>query len=69
SPIMKRVRMKTYTQKALQLMEECQTLAEDPGFKDKAEKLLNIFQSDLFQALLDIQTERQTLDFIYTVCI
>ncbi|XP_051781259.1 disks large homolog 4 isoform X2 [Erpetoichthys calabaricus] len=43
------------TQKALQLMEECQTLAEDPGFKDKAEKLLNIFQSDLFQALLDIQ--------------
>ncbi|XP_051919695.1 disks large homolog 4-like isoform X1 [Hippocampus zosterae] len=39
------------TQRALQLMEAC-----SEGVKGReAEKLLNIFQSDLFQALLDIQ--------------
>ncbi|XP_045067743.1 disks large homolog 4-like [Coregonus clupeaformis] len=42
------------TERALQVMEACQTGA-DEGFKIRAEKLLNIFQSDLFQALLDIQ--------------
>ncbi|KAJ3584946.1 hypothetical protein NHX12_013669 [Muraenolepis orangiensis] len=35
-------------------MQACQTGAAE-GFKGRAEKLLNIFQSDLFQALLDIQ--------------
>ncbi|MEQ2162993.1 Disks large 4 [Goodea atripinnis] len=35
-------------------MEACQADAAD-GVKGRAEKLLNIFQSDLFQALLDIQ--------------
>ncbi|XP_028298203.1 disks large homolog 4-like [Gouania willdenowi] len=39
------------TERALQLMEDCQV----EGLKGKAEKLLNIFHSDLFQALLDIQ--------------
>ncbi|XP_061768886.1 disks large homolog 4-like isoform X1 [Nerophis ophidion] len=38
------------TQRALQVMEAC-----SEGVKGDAEKLLNIFQSDLFQALLDIQ--------------
>ncbi|CAL8384654.1 unnamed protein product [Arctogadus glacialis] len=42
------------TERALQAITECQTGAAE-GFKDRAEKLLNIFQSDLFQALLDIQ--------------
>ncbi|XP_056299123.1 disks large homolog 4-like isoform X2 [Pseudoliparis swirei] len=42
------------TERALQVMEGCQAGAAD-GVKDRAEKLLNIFQSDLFQALLDIQ--------------
>ncbi|XP_069042882.1 disks large homolog 4-like isoform X2 [Lepisosteus oculatus] len=36
-------------------MEECQSETGDEGFRARAEKLLNIFQSDLFQALLDIQ--------------
>uniref|UniRef100_A0A3Q0SU72 Discs large MAGUK scaffold protein 4 n=1 Tax=Amphilophus citrinellus TaxID=61819 RepID=A0A3Q0SU72_AMPCI len=40
--------------RALQVMEACQAGAAD-GVKGRAEKLLNIFQSDLFQALLDIQ--------------
>ncbi|MBN3318840.1 DLG4 protein, partial [Atractosteus spatula] len=40
------------TEKALRLMEECQSEAGDEGFRARAEKLLNIFQSDLFQALL-----------------
>ncbi|KAK5893014.1 hypothetical protein CgunFtcFv8_005926 [Champsocephalus gunnari] len=35
-------------------MEACQAGAAD-GVKGRAEKLLNVFQSDLFQALLDIQ--------------
>ncbi|KAK1153532.1 hypothetical protein AOXY_G29601 [Acipenser oxyrinchus oxyrinchus] len=43
------------TQKALQLMEECRSVAGDERFRVQAEKLLTIFQSDLFQALLDIQ--------------
>nr|XP_015195968.1 PREDICTED: disks large homolog 4-like [Lepisosteus oculatus] len=43
------------TEKALRLMEECQSETGDEGFRARAEKLLNIFQSDLFQALLDIQ--------------
>ncbi|CAL8377211.1 unnamed protein product [Boreogadus saida] len=42
------------TERALQAITECQTGVAE-GFKDRAEKLLNIFQSDLFQALLDIQ--------------
>ncbi|XP_015260422.1 PREDICTED: disks large homolog 4-like [Cyprinodon variegatus] len=42
------------TERALQAMEACQADAAD-GVKGRAEKLLNIFQSDLFQALLDIQ--------------
>uniref|UniRef100_A0A3Q2ZZN0 Discs large MAGUK scaffold protein 4 n=1 Tax=Kryptolebias marmoratus TaxID=37003 RepID=A0A3Q2ZZN0_KRYMA len=42
------------TERALQVMEACQADAAD-GVKGRAEKLLNIFQSDLFQALLDIQ--------------
>ncbi|XP_064185116.1 disks large homolog 4 isoform X6 [Anguilla rostrata] len=42
------------TEKALQAMEACQSAA-DEGFRVRAEKLLHIFQSDLFQALLDIQ--------------
>ncbi|XP_060887323.1 disks large homolog 4-like isoform X6 [Labrus mixtus] len=42
------------TERALQVMEACQAGAEE-GVKGRAEKLLNIFQSDLFQALLDIQ--------------
>ena len=41
----------TDTERALQVMEACQADATD-GVKDRAEKLLNIFQSDLFQALL-----------------
>ncbi|KAJ8387435.1 hypothetical protein AAFF_G00156730 [Aldrovandia affinis] len=40
------------TEKALQAMEACQSAA-DEGFRVRAEKLLHIFQSDLFQALLD----------------
>uniref|UniRef100_A0A3Q2CER6 Discs, large homolog 4b (Drosophila) n=1 Tax=Cyprinodon variegatus TaxID=28743 RepID=A0A3Q2CER6_CYPVA len=39
------------TERALQAMEACQADAAD-GVKGRAEKLLNIFQSDLFQALL-----------------
>uniref|UniRef100_A0A3B3BLA9 Discs, large homolog 4b (Drosophila) n=1 Tax=Oryzias melastigma TaxID=30732 RepID=A0A3B3BLA9_ORYME len=39
------------TERALQAMEACQADATD-GVKGRAEKLLNIFQSDLFQALL-----------------
>ncbi|XP_067435525.1 disks large homolog 4-like [Thunnus thynnus] len=35
-------------------MEACQAGATE-GVKGRAERLLNIFQSDLFQALLDIQ--------------
>ncbi|XP_059426271.1 disks large homolog 4-like [Carassius carassius] len=35
-------------------MEACQS-AGDEGFRSRAETLLTIFQSDLFQALLDIQ--------------
>ncbi|XP_022625781.1 disks large homolog 4-like, partial [Seriola dumerili] len=42
------------TERALQVMEACQAGAAE-GVKGRAEKLLNIFQSDLFQALLDIQ--------------
>ncbi|KAM6949068.1 disks large homolog 4-like [Aplochiton taeniatus] len=42
------------TERAFQAVEACQTGA-DEGFKNRAEKLLAIFQSDLFQALLDIQ--------------
>ncbi|KAK5848018.1 hypothetical protein PBY51_005674 [Eleginops maclovinus] len=42
------------TQRALQVMEACQASVAD-GVKGRAEKLLNVFQSDLFQALLDIQ--------------
>uniref|UniRef100_H3DQP0 Discs, large homolog 4b (Drosophila) n=1 Tax=Tetraodon nigroviridis TaxID=99883 RepID=H3DQP0_TETNG len=43
------------TERALQAMEACQAGAAE-GVKGHAEKLLNIFQSDLFQALLvDIQ--------------
>ncbi|XP_027866574.1 disks large homolog 4-like [Xiphophorus couchianus] len=42
------------TERALQVMEACQAQAAD-GVKGRAERLLNIFQSDLFQALLDIQ--------------
>ncbi|XP_008323597.1 disks large homolog 4 isoform X2 [Cynoglossus semilaevis] len=42
------------TERALQVMEVCQTEAAE-GVKGRAEKLLNVFQSDLFQALLDIQ--------------
>ncbi|XP_078138389.1 disks large homolog 4-like [Centroberyx gerrardi] len=42
------------TERALQVMEACQVGAAE-GVKGRAEKLLNIFQSDLFQALLDIQ--------------
>ncbi|XP_041926107.1 disks large homolog 4-like isoform X3 [Alosa sapidissima] len=42
------------TERALQAMEACQSVA-DEGFRGRAEKLLHIFQSDLFQALLDIQ--------------
>ncbi|KAL1249145.1 hypothetical protein QQF64_020150 [Cirrhinus molitorella] len=43
-----------YTERALQAMEACQS-AGDEGFRNRAERLLTIFQSDLFQALLDIQ--------------
>lgn len=39
------------TERALQVMEACQAGAAE-GAKGHAEKLLNIFQSDLFQALL-----------------
>uniref|UniRef100_A0A3Q4B8U4 L27 domain-containing protein n=1 Tax=Mola mola TaxID=94237 RepID=A0A3Q4B8U4_MOLML len=39
------------TERALQVMETCQAGAPE-GVKGRAEKLLNIFQSDLFQALL-----------------
>lgn len=39
------------TERALQVMEACQAEAAE-GVKGHAEKLLNIFQSDLFQALL-----------------
>uniref|UniRef100_A0A6Q2Z9C2 Discs, large homolog 4a (Drosophila) n=1 Tax=Esox lucius TaxID=8010 RepID=A0A6Q2Z9C2_ESOLU len=46
--------MRLNTSRALQAMEACQNGA-DEGFKIRAEKLLTIFQSDLFQALLDIQ--------------
>ncbi|KAK2886038.1 hypothetical protein Q8A67_016875 [Cirrhinus molitorella] len=42
------------TERALQAMEACQS-AGDEGFRNRAERLLTIFQSDLFQALLDIQ--------------
>ncbi|XP_014881865.1 disks large homolog 4-like [Poecilia latipinna] len=42
------------TERALQVMEACQAQAAD-GVKGRAERLLSIFQSDLFQALLDIQ--------------
>ncbi|XP_051517547.1 disks large homolog 4 isoform X3 [Myxocyprinus asiaticus] len=42
------------TDRALQAMEACQS-AGDEGFRTRAERLLTIFQSDLFQALLDIQ--------------
>ncbi|XP_048033794.1 disks large homolog 4 isoform X2 [Megalobrama amblycephala] len=42
------------TERALQAMEACQS-AGDEGFRSRAERLLTIFQSDLFQALLDIQ--------------
>uniref|UniRef100_A0A8K9XZ42 Disks large homolog 4 n=1 Tax=Oncorhynchus mykiss TaxID=8022 RepID=A0A8K9XZ42_ONCMY len=41
------------TERALQVIEASQM--GDEGFKNRAEQLLNIFQSDLFQALLDIQ--------------
>ncbi|XP_039464786.1 disks large homolog 4-like [Oreochromis aureus] len=60
------------TERALQVMEACQAGAAD-GVKGRAEKLLNIFQSDLFQALLDIQEfyeltvcENQTTDQPHT---
>uniref|UniRef100_A0A6Q2XDV8 Discs, large homolog 4a (Drosophila) n=1 Tax=Esox lucius TaxID=8010 RepID=A0A6Q2XDV8_ESOLU len=43
--------MRLNTSRALQAMEACQNGA-DEGFKIRAEKLLTIFQSDLFQALL-----------------
>uniref|UniRef100_A0A9J8D8I7 Discs large MAGUK scaffold protein 4 n=1 Tax=Cyprinus carpio carpio TaxID=630221 RepID=A0A9J8D8I7_CYPCA len=49
-----RERQPTYTERALQAMEACQS-AGDEGFRSRAERLLTIFQSDLFQALLDIQ--------------
>ncbi|XP_016420909.1 disks large homolog 4 [Sinocyclocheilus rhinocerous] len=56
------------TERALQAMEACQS-AGDEGFRSRAERLLTIFQSDLFQALLDIQEiyeltvfENQTAD-------
>uniref|UniRef100_A0A3B3Y4T0 Discs, large homolog 4a (Drosophila) n=1 Tax=Poecilia mexicana TaxID=48701 RepID=A0A3B3Y4T0_9TELE len=39
------------TERALQVMEACQAQAAD-GVKGRAERLLSIFQSDLFQALL-----------------
>ncbi len=38
-------------ERALQAMEACQS-AGDEGFRSRAERLLTIFQSDLFQALL-----------------
>uniref|UniRef100_A0A674D4M3 Discs, large homolog 4b (Drosophila) n=1 Tax=Salmo trutta TaxID=8032 RepID=A0A674D4M3_SALTR len=40
----------SYTERALQVIEASQM--GDEGFKNRAEQLLNIFQSDLFQALL-----------------
>uniref|UniRef100_A0A7N6AL05 L27-1 domain-containing protein n=1 Tax=Anabas testudineus TaxID=64144 RepID=A0A7N6AL05_ANATE len=39
------------TERALQVMEACQAGAAE-GVKGRTDKLLNIFQSDLFQALL-----------------
>ncbi|XP_065325925.1 uncharacterized protein LOC134623404 [Pelmatolapia mariae] len=39
------------TERAVQVMEACRAGAAD-GVKGRAERLLNIFQSDLFQALL-----------------
>ncbi|XP_053542397.1 disks large homolog 4 isoform X1 [Ictalurus punctatus] len=42
------------TERALLVMEACQTAASEV-FRVRAERLLNVFQSDLFQALLDIQ--------------
>ncbi|XP_037397265.1 disks large homolog 4 isoform X3 [Pygocentrus nattereri] len=42
------------TERALLAMEACQS-AGGEGFRGRAEQLLHIFQSDLFQALLDIQ--------------
>ncbi|XP_049319148.1 disks large homolog 4 isoform X3 [Astyanax mexicanus] len=42
------------TERALLAMEACQSAAGE-GFRGRAEHLLHIFQSDLFQALLDIQ--------------
>uniref|UniRef100_A0A672QRW6 Discs large MAGUK scaffold protein 4 n=1 Tax=Sinocyclocheilus grahami TaxID=75366 RepID=A0A672QRW6_SINGR len=61
------------TERALQAMEACQS-AGDEGFRSCAERLLTIFQSDLFQALLDIQEiyeltvfENQTADRALTL--
>ncbi|XP_060792847.1 disks large homolog 4 isoform X2 [Neoarius graeffei] len=42
------------TEQALLVMETCQS-ASDEVFRVRAERLLHVFQSDLFQALLDIQ--------------
>ncbi|KAL4659960.1 hypothetical protein GN956_G232 [Arapaima gigas] len=42
------------TEKVLHAMETCQSKG-DEEFQVRAEKLLHIFQSDLFQDLLDIQ--------------
>ncbi|TWW63217.1 Disks large -like protein 4 [Takifugu flavidus] len=47
------------TERALQVMEACQAGAAE-GVKGHAEKLLNIFQSDLFQALLDREIEEES---------
>ncbi|XP_038138878.1 disks large homolog 4-like [Cyprinodon tularosa] len=47
------------TERALQAMEACQADAAD-GVKGRAEKLLNIFQSDLFQALLGNTAHRHS---------
>lgn len=45
-------------------MEACQTGAAE-GVKGRAEKLLSIFQSDLFQALLGNKHTLHTLPFIH----
>ncbi|XP_058266849.1 disks large homolog 4 isoform X2 [Hemibagrus wyckioides] len=42
------------TERALLVMEACQSAAGEV-FRVRAERLLHVFQSDLFQALLDIQ--------------
>uniref|UniRef100_A0A8C5AE62 Discs, large homolog 4a (Drosophila) n=1 Tax=Gadus morhua TaxID=8049 RepID=A0A8C5AE62_GADMO len=52
------------TERALQAITECQTGAAE-GFKGRAEKLLNIFQSDLFQALLG-NTDTHTFTHTHT---